>query len=148
MDIGMPVGQKDFLSSRSSLNYAANWDAAGDQTYKVKANRKPQYGGANITPLKVSGAGEVSVTVKNLGNGLQESNFTATLAIRAADNTVRYIDLPAGVGEATIANGEEASLVVVNTPDTLYLFDPQYVGSPENVGLNYQVQITGAAPTN
>jgi hypothetical protein len=148
MDIGMPVGQKDFLSTRAMLNYTANWDAAGDQTYKVKAARKPQYGGANITPLKVSGTGEVSITVKNLGNGLQESNFTATLAIRAPDNSVRYVDLPEGMGQATIASTEEASLVVVNTPDTLYLFDPQYVGSPENVGLNYQVQITGATPTN
>jgi hypothetical protein len=30
----------------------------------------------------------------------------------------------------------------------LYLFDPQYIGSPENIGLNYSVQITGATPTN
>jgi hypothetical protein len=38
--------------------------------------------------------------------------------------------------------------VVVNTPDVLYLFDPQSIGSPENIGLNYQVQLTGAAPSN
>jgi hypothetical protein len=148
MDIALPVGQKDFLSSRSSLNFAANWDSAGGQMYTVKANRKPQYGGANITPLKVSGTGDVSVMVKNLGNGLSESNFTATLSIRAADGSVRYVDLPDGAGQGIVASGEEASLVVVNTPDMLYQFDPQYIGSPENVGLNYQVQITGATPAN
>jgi hypothetical protein len=148
MDIGLPVGQKDFLSSRASLNFGANWDSGGSQTYTVKANRKPQYGGANITPLKVSGGGDVSVTVTNLGNGLTESNFTATLSIRASDGSVRYVDLPKGTGSATVGSGEEASLVVVNTPDMLYQFDPQYIGSPENVGLNYQVQITGATPAN
>jgi Family of unknown function (DUF6055) len=148
MDIGLAVGQKDFLSSRSSLTYAANLDAAGDHIYKVKTARRPQYGGANITPLKVSGAGAVTIAVTNLGNGLQESNFTATLVIRSTDNDVRYIDLPNGTGQANIASSEEASLVVVNTPNTLYLFDPQYVGSPENVGLNYQVKIDGATPAN
>jgi hypothetical protein len=147
MDIDFPVGQKDFMSQRDSLNYSANLDAAGDNTYKVKANRKPQYGGANITPLEVSGS-DVSVTVMNLGNGQQESNFTATLSIHGADGKVRYVDLPLGAGQATIASGEEASLVVVNTPDMLYQFDPQYIRSPENIGLNYQVQITGATPAN
>jgi hypothetical protein len=148
MDIRLPVAQQDFLKSRSSLNFAANLDSAGNQTYKVKASRQPQYGGANITPLKVSGSGEVSVKIANLGNGLQESNFTATLAIRSNDGSVRYVDLPKGSGQATVGTNEEASLVVVNTPDTLYMYDPQYVGSPETTGLNYQVQITGAAPTN
>jgi hypothetical protein len=143
MDIGMPVGQKDFLSSRSSLNYTANLDAAGDQSYAVKMNRRPQYGGANITPLKVSGT-SVSVMVTNAGNGQKDSNFTATLAIRASSGAIHYVDLPAGSGEATVDSGDEVNLVVVNTPDELYLFDPQYIGSPENVGLNYKVKITGA----
>jgi hypothetical protein len=148
MDIGLPVGQKDFLSSRSTLTFAANLDSAGNQAYTVKTNRKPQYGGANITPLKVSGSGDVSVTVTNSGNGLQESNFTATLSIRSNSGSVRYVDLPKGSGQATVGSDEEVSLVVVNTPDTLYQFDPQYIGSPENVGLNYRVQIMGASPTN
>ncbi len=59
---------------------------------------------------------------------------------------MRYLDLPEGSGQATIGADEEASLVVVNTPDTLYMYDPQYVGDPENVGLDYEVEITGAAP--
>jgi hypothetical protein len=148
MDIGFPVGQQDFLKTRGMLTFAANWDGAGADTYNVKAARKPQYAGANITPLKVTGSGDVSVTVMNGGNGLQESNFTATLAMRAMDGVVRYVDLPMGVGQAKVATNEEVSLVVVNTPDKLYLFDPERVGSPENVGLNYTVKLSGAAPAN
>lgn len=145
-DIGLAVGQKDFMSSRSSLNFAANLDSSGGQLYKVKASRKPQYGGANITPLKVSGAGPVSISITNLGNGLPESNFTATLAVHSSDNAVRYVDLPNGAGGTMVGSDDEISLIVVNTPDSLYLFDPQFVGSPENVGLNYQVEIDGAVP--
>jgi hypothetical protein len=144
-DIGMPVGQKDFLSSRGSLTFGANWDSSGTGMYTVKAARKPQYGGANITPLKTTG-GEVSVMVKNLGNGQQDSNFTATLSIRSMDGAVRYVDLPQGAGSATVGASDEVSLVVVNTPDTLIQFDPQYIRSPENIGLNYSVQLTGATP--
>jgi hypothetical protein len=140
-DIGMPVGQKDFLATRGSLTFGSNLDASGT----VKAARKPQYMGANITPLKLTG-GEVSVKITNLGNGQQDSNFTATLAIRASSGAVRYVDLPAGMGSATVASGEEVSLVVVNTPNTLIQFDPQYIRSPENIGLSYRAELTGAAP--
>jgi len=147
LDIGHPKAQAAFFSSRATLNFA-NLDSMGNQTYKVKAARQPQYGGSNIIPL--SGTGAVSVQVKNLGNGLPESNFTATLSIRASDGTVRYVDLPGGMGQATIASGEEASLVVANTPDMLYQYDAfaTTAASPESIGLNYQVQITGAAPAN
>lgn len=146
LDIGHPQAQRIFLSSRSRLNFA-NLDSAGNQTYRVRTDRRPQYGGANINPLSVTDNGDISVQVTNLGNGLPESNFTATLAVHSNDGSVRYIDLPNGAGQTTIGNGEEASLVVVNTPDTLYMFDPQYVGNPETVGLNYEVQITGAVPS-
>jgi hypothetical protein len=145
LDIGHPKAQQAFMSARGSLNFA-NLDSMGNQTYLVKAARKPQYGGANIIPL--SGTGNVSVQVKNLGNGLPESNFTATLSIRSSGGAVRYVDLPSGSGQATIASGEEASLVVANTPDMLYQYDAfsTTASSPESAGLNYQVQITGASP--
>jgi hypothetical protein len=60
------------------------------------------------------------------------------------------VDLPNGSGQTTIANGEEASLVVVNTPTTLYLYDPSSIpaNDPVNTGLNYTVQLTGATPAN
>ncbi|MDA8137509.1 MAG: DUF6055 domain-containing protein, partial [Desulfobacteraceae bacterium] len=122
LDIGHPRAQQAFFNSRSSLNFA-NLDAYGSQTYRVKSGRQPMYGGANIIPLKVSGNGNVSVTVTNLGNGQSGSNFTATLAIRANTGSVRYVNLANGSGQATIGTNEEASLVVVNTPDSLIQYD-------------------------
>jgi hypothetical protein len=147
LDIGHPKARDLFFSKRSTLNYA-NLDSMGTGTYQVKAARKPQYGGSNIIPLK--GTGAVSVQVKNLGNGLTESNFTAVLAIRATDGAVRYVDLPNGAGNTTIASTEEATLVVTNTPNTLYQYDAfaTTASSPESIGLNYQVQLTGATPAN
>jgi Family of unknown function (DUF6055) len=145
MDIGLPIAQKDFLASRASLGFAANWDAAGTGRYTVKAARRPQYGGANITPLRAT-ATTVEVVVNHVGTGRPESGLTATLAIRAASGTVRYVDLPGGRGQAALASGDELSLVVVNTPSTLYLFDPERVSSPENLGLDYAVELRGAVP--
>ncbi len=152
LDIEHPQAQQAFFDARGGLNFA-NLSSIGNDTYEPLPDRQPKYGGANIVPLSVSGGGEVSVQVTNLGNGLGESNFVATLSIRGNTGTVRYVDLPSGSGTATIGSDEEASLVVVNTPDTLYMYDPQNVGAdpssaPENTGLNYQVQITGATPTN
>ncbi len=149
LDIGHLRAQEAFFNSRSRLNFA-NLDSAGSQTYRVKSARKPMYGGANIIPLKVNSS-NVRVEVSNLGNGQQDSNFTATFAIRNKNNgSVRYVDLPRGIGQATVSSGEEASLVVANTPDTLIQYDAfkSRASSPECVGLNYQVQIIGATPTN
>lgn len=150
LDIGHPQAQQLFLSSRRSLDFAS-LDAIGAQTYRVKANRRPAYGGANIIPLVPNtGSSQISVRVTNLGNGRSESNFTATLAIRASNGTVRYVDLPDGAFEANVASGEEASLVVVNTPDTLYQYDAfrTTASSPESIGLNYEVNISGATPAH
>ena len=147
LDIGHPQAQAAFFSERSSLNFD-NLDSTGGETYQVRSTRRPQYGGANIIPL--SGTGNVSVQVTNLGNGLSESNFTATLAVRSSDGAVRYVDLPNGSGQATVGSNEEASLVVANTPNTLYQYNAFETGasSPEAIGLNYRVQITGAVPIN
>jgi hypothetical protein len=147
LDIGHAQAQKAFFAKRGALDFA-NVDSTGSGTYRVKSARRPQYGGANIVPL--TGTGAVTVQVKNLGNGLSESNFTATLSIRASSGAVRYVDLPGGSGSATVASGEEASLVVANTPDTLYQYDAfkTTASSPESAGLNYQVELTGAAPAN
>lgn len=150
VDIGNPKAQEAFFSARSRLNFS-NLSSSGNQTYKVIDSRQPKYFGSNIIPLKVQGDGTVSVQITNLGNGRSESNFTATLSIRdTKGGTVRYVDLAKGSGQATILGSEEASLVVVNTPNTLYLYDPSSVGTndPANIGLNYSVQITGATPAN
>ncbi|KAF1981393.1 hypothetical protein K402DRAFT_386526 [Aulographum hederae CBS 113979] len=111
-------------------------DAAGAGTYRVKAARAPKYFGANIIPLKGSGAVSVMVTAP--------SAFTATLAIKPATGAVRYVDLVDGAGQATLAAGEAASLVVANTPAQLYTYDPFQISGNVARGLSYQVQLTGA----
>ncbi len=150
LDIEHPRAQSAFMDARARLEFT-NLSSVSDGVYQVLPSRRPQYGGANIIPLTVTSGGEVSVTVTNRGNGQDDSNFTATLSIRASDGTVRYVDLPAGTGTASIAAGEEVSLVVVNTPDVLYMYNPQDIGTdetsePASVGLDYQVELVGAAP--
>lgn len=154
MDINHPKALQRFLSTRTGANFKTraytNLDSLGNQTYRVKAARQPMYMGASINPLTVSGNGMVSVQVTNLGNGLTDSNFTATLAIRhKTSGVVRYVDLPSGSAQATISSDEEASLVVANTPYNLYLYNAfdSTTTSSDVVGLNFQVQLTGATPT-
>lgn len=144
LDIGHPQAQALFQQARGRLNYA-NLDAAGAGTWRVKAARRPQYGGANIIPLRASGA--ITVKVTNLGNGVADSDFTATLAIKGSGG-VRYVDLRGGAGDATLAAGEEATLTVANTPKNLYQYDAFNAKAPETTGLSYQVQLTGATPAN
>lgn len=152
VDIEAPEAQNRFFQNRGSINFDI-LDSTGGNNYTVKTARRPRYAGANIIPLTVAGDGTVSVTVTNLGNGQSDSNFTATLSILEAGSarTVRYVDLPGGTGQATVADGEEVSLVVANTPDNLYLYNPSDFGSastshPANTGLNYSVTIHGANP--
>ncbi|MBN2672021.1 MAG: hypothetical protein JXX29_10120 [Deltaproteobacteria bacterium] len=151
VDVGSPKMQQKFFDQQSWIDYD-NLTAGGGDTYQVQTERQPKYGGANIIPLSVTGDGTVNVTVTNLGNGLSDSNFTATLSILSPDWSVRYVDLPDGTGTAAVESDEEVSLVVVNTPDTLYMYNPadfggdETTGDPASVGLNYSVQITGATP--
>jgi hypothetical protein len=137
LDIGHAQAQERFFSMRGSLNFA-NLDSTGSGMYRVKAARQPRYFGANITPLNATGNVTVAVT--------SSDPFTATLSIRASSGAVRYADLPGGSGQATLASGEEASLVVVNTPAALVQYDPFNLGGDVTSGLDYQVQLTGATP--
>lgn len=151
-DIGHPLVQQQVLSAQRDANFRArayhNLEAVDSTTYRVISARKPQYTGSNIIPLTATGTGQISVQVSNLGNGLSDSNFTAIVAIKAANNSVRYVDLAKGAGSFQLATGEESSLVVTNTPDSLYLYNAfeSTSTSPEAIGLNYQVQILGARP--
>lgn len=138
VDIGHKQAQAAFNAARSRLNYA-NLDGSGS-SYKVKAARAPRYMGANIIPLK--GSGKITAKVTSSAGG-----FTATLAVRASSGAVRYVDLEGGSGEVTLESGEEASLVVANTPDALLQYDGfKLSGAPANKGLDYQVELTGATP--
>jgi hypothetical protein len=70
------------------------------------------------------------------------------LAIRSSSGSVRYVDLENGSGSAMLASGEEASLVVVNTPDALIQYDPFQISGDVARGLDYTVQLTGATAAN
>ncbi len=151
-DIGNSLVQQRVLNAQKDASFRIrayrNLESIGVDTYRVLAARKPQYTGSNIIPLQSTGSGDVNIQVTNLGNELSESHFTAVVAIKASNNSVRYLDLLNGSGSFRLAAGEEASLVVTNTPDRLYFYDAfkSVDGSPEYVGLNYQVQIIGAKP--
>jgi hypothetical protein len=135
VDIGHEKARRMFESQRKNLNYA-NLDSLGSGKYRVKTARQPRYMGANIIPIKGTGAITATVTAT--------APFTATLAIRSASGAVQYLVLANGTGNTTVASGEEATLVVVNTPSTLYLYDPFSLSSEASRGLDYQLQLTGA----
>jgi hypothetical protein len=139
LDIGHKQAQAAFMTGRARLNFA-NLDSTGSGAYKVKAARQPRYFGSNIIPL--TGTGNVTVQVTST------VAFTATLAIRASSGAVRYVDLANGSGGAMVETGEEASLVVVNTPAALIQYDPFSISGDVARGLDYSVQITGAMPAN
>ncbi|KAF7592246.1 hypothetical protein BBP40_000447 [Aspergillus hancockii] len=138
VDIGHTIAQKAFLEQRSNINYA-NVDAQGTGVYAVKSTRKPQYMGANIIPLKTSGAGNVEVSITS------EGAFTATLAVRNTDSgVVRYTQLENGSGSTSVAGDEEASLVIANTPSTIYQYEGFKLSDEVRQGLDYSVKIAGA----
>jgi len=151
-DIGHPLVQQKVLAAQRDTSFRTrayrNLESIGSNMYRVLEARKPQFTGSNIIPLTATGSGDINIQVTNLGNGLSDSNFTAIVAIKAANNSVRYVDLANGAGSFQLASGEEASLVVTNTPDSLYLYNAFESTStnPESIGLNYQVQILGARP--
>ncbi|KAB5551080.1 hypothetical protein GE09DRAFT_964872 [Coniochaeta sp. 2T2.1] len=140
VDIGHAKAQAQFASQRRSLNYA-NLDAQqGNGRYRVKAARQPRYMGASIIPLKGTGPTGTAVGV----NVTASAPFVAALAVKAAGGAVRYVGLPKGSGQAVIGGGEEATLVVVNTPDALDLYDPFSLTADVSRGLDFQLQLTGA----
>jgi hypothetical protein len=152
LDIGHPLAQQRLMNviNNSAFRQRAyrNLTSSGNSFYRVIGSRQPMYGGSNIIPLTVTGDGNVSFEVTNLGNGLPESNFTATVAIRSTSGNVRYEELPSGNGSVFVNGNEEATLVVANTPDTLYTYNAfeSEGNDPEIRGLDYQVQIIGAQP--
>ncbi len=145
VDIDHKQAAKLFATQRRSISYA-NVDAvvgaagpAGATTYRAKAARQPRYMGANIVPLRLAAsATAINATVS------AASAFSATLAVRSSSGLLLYVDLEKGSGGAAVAAGDEASLVVANTPDALLLFDPFSLSAAANRGLDYRVQLSGA----
>ncbi|KAI1099793.1 hypothetical protein F4804DRAFT_320852 [Jackrogersella minutella] len=137
VDIGHEKAKALYEREKNTYNYA-NLDSQGGGKYRVKAARQPRYMGANIIPLKATGT-SISVIIT------ATAPYTATLAIKGSNGAVRYVEVADDKAQATLASGEEASLVVVNTPGTLYLYDPFSLSSDVSRGLDYQVQLTGAS---
>ncbi|KAF2405126.1 hypothetical protein EJ06DRAFT_545709 [Trichodelitschia bisporula] len=133
-DIGHKQIKEVFMSTRGRLNQANVEGSSG--SYKGKAARQPRYMGANIIPLKGSGAITAKITA--------DMAFTATFAVRGQGGATRYVDFENGNGKVSLAPGEEASLVVVNTPKNLIPYDAFKIPTEANRGLSYQVQLTGA----
>ncbi|KAI1088993.1 hypothetical protein F5B19DRAFT_485550 [Rostrohypoxylon terebratum] len=136
VDIGHEKARALFERQKKDFNYA-NLDSLGGGKYRVKAARQPRYMGANIIPLKATGA-SIGVSITST------APYTAFLAIKASSGAVRYVEVADDKAEVSLDNGEEASLVVANTPDSLYLYDPFSLTSDVSRGLDYQVQLTGA----
>ncbi|KAK6948767.1 hypothetical protein Daesc_010538 [Daldinia eschscholtzii] len=137
VDLGHEKARELFEKQRKEFNYA-NLDSQGGGRYRVKPARQPRYMGANIIPLKATGS-SISITVT------ATAPYTATLAVKGTGGAVRYIEVTDNKVQANLASGEEATLVVANTPNTLYLYDPFSLTSDVNRGLDYQLQITGAS---
>jgi hypothetical protein len=133
VDIGHSQAQAKFNGMRARISYA-NLDRNGNG-YRVKPARAPKYMGANIIPLK--GSGNISARVTS------SQPFTATFAIKGGGR-VRYVDLVNGSGSATLSGGEEATLVVVNTPGQLIQYDGFKIAGAVAQGLDYTLQLTGA----
>lgn len=151
-DIDYPLAQDRFSFASQDVMYRelafSNWDYLGGGRFRVKEEKKPMYGGANVVPL-VATSRSISVELKNLGNGLEDSNFTATISVRdVITGQTRYIELPGGTGSAELSDNETAAIVVVNTPDTLYQYSAyrSAPGSQEKLGLNYEIWLDGAHP--
>lgn len=152
LDIDHPKAQQRFFAALNDGGFKqrafANLDDLGGGRYRVKEAKRPQYAGANIIPLNVT-AQSISVSLSNLGNGLEGSNYSATLAIRNTGNgNIRYVDLVSGVNQVNLSSSEELSLVVANTPDNLIQFNAfeSSETTADSIGLNYEVELTNAYP--
>lgn len=138
VDIGHPQTKELFINQRDSINFA-NLDSTGSGSYKVKSARKPKYMGANIIPLTTSGAATVAIKVTTSGV------YTGTVAVRnTSSSEVRYVTLVNGAASVKVASGEEATLVIANTPAEPILYDGFSLSSEVSAGLDYSVTISGA----
>jgi hypothetical protein len=135
IDIGHPAASETFASVKAQINYE-NVQSAGDGSYRVIAARQPQYMGANIIPLTVSG-GTASVEIT------ADDVYTAMLAV-SSGNGVTYTRIDDGSGSVNVSSGAEVSLIVANTPDELILYDAFALSRDVQEGLDYSFTLSGA----
>ncbi|KAF2127237.1 hypothetical protein P153DRAFT_295362 [Dothidotthia symphoricarpi CBS 119687] len=137
VDIAHPKAHAAFLAQRSTLVYG-NIARSSGSTYAVVPARAPRYMGANINPLKITaGASSVSVAVT------ADAAYSATLVVSSKAG-VSYTDVVQGKASAAVAQGDEVSFVIANTPAQLVKYDPFDIPAALNKGLGYSVVVTGA----
>jgi hypothetical protein len=135
-EVGHPKSRTRFESARKGLNYAS-LDKDGDE-YNIKDARAPKYMGAGVHPI--NGTGNISIQVTSDGP------FTAMLSVRTKSGEVKLVDLPKGVGQTTVGAGDEAALVVVNTPEALVIYNGfEIAKSAAAKTLSYSIKISGGA---
>jgi hypothetical protein len=135
-EVGHPSSRARFESARRGLNFASLEKAGAG--YVVKDARAPKYMGAGVHPIK--GTGKVSVQITS------EMPFTAMFSVRTKSGTVNLVALPKGVGEITVGPGDEAALVVVNTPNAMIIYNGfEIAKSAAAKTLSYKINISGAA---
>jgi hypothetical protein len=133
VDIGNAKAKAVFERDRSKLNYRNLDSVEGQRRFRVKRDRQPRYMGANIIPIKGTGAIGVNVTAP--------SAFTATLVVKGPSGSVEYVPMKGGSGTVNAQTGSEVALVVANTPDKLLQFDPFKLSQEALKGLDYTVDL-------
>ena len=135
-EIGHPNSRARFESARKGLNTASLDKTAKE--YVIKGARAPKYMGAGVHLIK--GNGRISIRVTS------ESPFTALISVRTRSGAVKLVELPKGVGETTVGAGDEAALVVVNTPERLVIYNGfEIAKSAAAKTLSYKIKVSGAS---
>jgi hypothetical protein len=142
VDIEHEQALRVFFDNKPYLNQQ-NFEVVAEDQYRVKPDRAPRYMGASMAPLVTSGPSTVEVEVTTAEEG---AVLTVSLAVRdKTSGRVRYVALADGSGSVDVAEGEEATLVVVNAPEELLKYDPyQMEGSEANIGIHYSFTLNGA----
>ncbi|KAH6963366.1 hypothetical protein HG530_007136 [Fusarium avenaceum] len=138
VDINHPLAQDRFYNERGRINLA-NVRDTGNGTYKPHPERRPQYMGANIIPIKVFGwKFEVKVT--------SDDEFVATVVIHQRYGKTSYVTLVNGAAKAYAMPADEISVVVANAPAKPILYDGFRLSKEVTKGLDYTLELTGAVP--
>jgi hypothetical protein len=136
VDINHPLAQERFYQERGRINLA-NVEDIGNGTYKPHPERRPQYMGANIIPIKAFGwEFEAKVT--------SDDEFVATVAIHRRHGKSSYVTLVNGAAKVHVMPEDEVSVVVANAPTEPILYDGFHLSEEVTKGLDYTLEMTGA----
>jgi hypothetical protein len=136
VDINHPLAQNKYYNERGRTNLA-NVKDTGNGTYKPHPERRPQYMGANIIPIKVFGYKfEVKVT--------SDDAFVATVVVHQRYGKSTYTTLVNGAAKAYAMPDDEVSVVVANAPAKPIMYDGFRLSKEVTKGLDYTLELTNA----